>query len=520
MDNQPGQHKKAISQLNFLTRLVFSFVTSLAVLWPTSPWYYPFPTRDSGVFLYTGWRILNGEIPYLQVWDHKPPLVYLINAIGLGLSGESFWGVWLVRLFCLAFAVYILFLLLEKYFGTLVAILTSIVWVSNLPPILGQGNFTTEYTIPLQALALFLVALAFEKRDKPFPRYFMIGILGGLAFLTKQTSIGIWLAIGLFLIIDTVTKKKFKSNFLRFSGLAAGSLLVIALTFVGFNLLKALPEFWDQAFSFNFAYVSPGETSFFNRLFQAINPAELGSIALYYLGGFGAITGIFIYLNRSKQSKLTTLHGLILVGQLDLLFESLLTNLAYDTFEHYYLTFIPILTFFCGLLLSQLSEFKIWDVKNKKVHQRGFLILITLFSIFPLINTWKTSLTKPDYHVNEMVIKYVLDQTEPDDPILIWGAETTINFYTKRAAPTRYVYQYPLLVLGYATQQKVLEFFDDLLENPPEILVDSNRSDMPFFIFAVESELIEEKKHALLSLYTQVPDIDGWKIYQLSGSNP
>lgn len=520
MDVQSARHPKKTTVFGYLTRMFFSLVMALSVLWPTSPWYYPFPTRDSGVFLYTGWRILNGDLPYLQVWDHKPPLVYLINAIGLGLSGESFWGVWLVRLFCLAFAVYITWLLLEKYFGSLIAILTSIVWVANLPPILGQGNFTTEYTIPLQALALYLTVQAFEKHDKSFIRYFLIGILGGLAFMTKQTSVGIWLAIGLFLLIDGFINKQLKPNFLRLSGLATGSLLVIALTLVGFNSLKALPDFWDQAFLFNFAYINPGETNFFNRLFQLINPAELKGIALYYLGSLGSIAGIFIYLNRSKHSKLAPLHGLILIGLLDLLIETVFTHLPGLTFSHYYLTFFPILTFFCGLLFSQLSELKIWDSKYKRSQQRVFLILVTFFSIFPLFNTWQTSLTKPDYRVNEMLIKHVLDQTEPNDPILIWGAETMINFYTKRAAPTRYVYQYSLLVLGYTTEKKVLEFLDDLLETPPVLLVDSMRSDMPFFIFAVESALIEEKKEALLSLYTEIPEIDGWKVYQLIGSNP
>lgn len=520
MDVQSATHPTESAKIGILTRALFSVLTALSVLWPTSPWYYPFPARDSGVFLYTGWRILNGEIPYLQVWDHKPPLVYLINAIGLGLSGESFWGVWLVRLFCLSFTVYFSCLLLEKYFGSLVAMLTSIIWVSNLPPILGQGNFTTEYTIPLQVLALYLTALAFEKHNKSFLHFFMIGILGGLAFMTKQTSIGLWLAIGLFLLIEGFTNKKLKSNMLRFFGLAVGSLLVIALTFVVFSALKALPDFWNQAFLFNFSYISAPETTFFSRIIHLFNPAELGGIALYYLGGLGVITGIFLLLNRSKHSKLTPLNALILLGVVDLLIETGLTNLPGKTYSHYYLTFFPLLAFFCGLFFSQLSELKIWHPKNKIVHQQAFLILITLFSTFPLLNTWETSLTKPDYRVNEMLIKYVLDQTEIDDPILIWGAETTINFYTKRAAPTRYVYQYPLIVLGYTTQKKVLEFFDDLLENPPVILVDTNRSDMPLFIFAVESELIEEKKEALLSLYTQVPDIDGWKVYQLSSSTP
>ncbi len=520
MHLQSGNHATKTTAVGFLTRAFFSFVMSLAVLWPTSPWYYPFPTRDSGVFLYTGWRMLNGEIPYLQVWDHKPPLVYLINAIGLGLSGESFWGVWLVRLFCLTFAVYITWLLLEKYFGSLVATLASIVWVANLPPILGQGNFTTEYTIPLQALALYLTALAFEKQNKPFLRYLVIGTLGGLAFMTKQTSIGIWLAAGTFLLIDATANKKLKPNLIRLSGLSTGSLLVIALTFLGFNSIKALPEFWDQAFLFNFSYIAPYETPFLTRLIQLFNPGELGGVALYYLGGLGAMAGIFIYLNRAKHSKLTPLYGMILVGLLDVIIETVFTNLPVKTFNHYYLTFFPVLTFFCALLLSQLSSLKIWDSRNKSSHQRAFLVLITLFSVFPLIKNWETSLTKPDYRVNEVLIQHILDQTEPGDPILVWGAESMINFYTKRAASTRYVYQYALVEPGYTTEEKVLEFLDDLLENPPVLLADSMRPDMLFFEFAVSSDQIEQKTEEVLRLYGSATEIDGWLVYQLAASTP
>lgn len=515
MDVQSVLQPKKHAPFSFLTRGLLSFILALAVLWPTSPWYYPFPTRDSGVFLYTGWRILNGEIPYLQVWDHKPPLVYLINAIGLGLSGESFWGVWLVRLFCLSFAVYITWLLLEKYFGSLVATLTSIIWVANLPPILGQGNFTTEYTIPLQALALYLAAFAFEKRDKSFLRYFMIGILGGLAFMTKQTSIGLWLAIGLYLLIDGFTNKQFKSNLPRLSGLAAGSSLVIAITFVSFYALEGFSDFWDQAFLFNFGYIAPGETNFFIRFLQLLNPAELGGIAIYYLGGISAIAGFFLYLNRSKHSKLAPLYGLILLGLLDLVIEMILTNLPVDTFNHYYLTFFPVLTFFCGLLFYKLSELKIWDSKNKKSHQRTFLVLLTIFSALPLANTWAKSLTNPEYHENEVLIKHILDQTEPENSVLIWGAETMINFYTKRVSPTRYVYQYALVAPGYTTEEKVIEFLDDLLKNQPILLVDSNRTDMPFFKFAVNSELIEQKTGEVLSQYVNPTEMDGWTVYQL-----
>ena len=51
------------------------------VLITTSPICQAVPGKDSGVFLYIGDRILNGEIPYRDVWDHKPPAIYYFDLI-------------------------------------------------------------------------------------------------------------------------------------------------------------------------------------------------------------------------------------------------------------------------------------------------------------------------------------------------------------------------------------------------------------------------------------------------------
>ena len=51
---------------------------------------------DSTVFLYIGRLILHGGIPYRDAFDHKGPLVYLLDAAGLAIHGV--FGVWLLEL--------------------------------------------------------------------------------------------------------------------------------------------------------------------------------------------------------------------------------------------------------------------------------------------------------------------------------------------------------------------------------------------------------------------------------------
>src|SRR5687768_18415163 len=74
--------------------VLVSFFGTLMALFPSNPTNMTLPSRDSGVFLYVGWRLLNGDIPYRDVWDHKPPLIYFVDALGIALTPASPWGVW------------------------------------------------------------------------------------------------------------------------------------------------------------------------------------------------------------------------------------------------------------------------------------------------------------------------------------------------------------------------------------------------------------------------------------------
>ena len=58
------------------------------------------PSEDEGVFLYIAHRIAAGGMPYRDVWDHKPPGVYLLDL----LAGADEWGVFVLQATLLAAA--------------------------------------------------------------------------------------------------------------------------------------------------------------------------------------------------------------------------------------------------------------------------------------------------------------------------------------------------------------------------------------------------------------------------------
>ena len=116
--------------------VLVSLIGSLVALFPSNPQNMTLPSRDSGVFLYTGWRLLNGDIPYRDVWDHKPPLIYFVDALGLSLAPDSLWGIWILQFVFIFLTLLLVYRLLDREFGIYAALASTVVLTSGLLTIL------------------------------------------------------------------------------------------------------------------------------------------------------------------------------------------------------------------------------------------------------------------------------------------------------------------------------------------------------------------------------------------------
>ena len=65
---------------------------------PAAPSLTQIPNIDYSIFQYVGERIREGQLPYRDVFDHKPPLIFYLDALGLTLGGGSRWGIWALQL--------------------------------------------------------------------------------------------------------------------------------------------------------------------------------------------------------------------------------------------------------------------------------------------------------------------------------------------------------------------------------------------------------------------------------------
>ncbi len=499
---------------NLFTWVSESFVVllgSLFVLLPISPANAAYSYRDSGVFLYMGWRILHGEVPYIHVWDHKPPVIYYLNALGLGLANNSVWGVWVIQLLFLFTATFIGYKLLKGLFGLYPAIVSTFTWLLALVFIIQGGNLTTAYTLPLQFGALFLFFLSLQKTNR-LGYFLAIGIFGGLAFFTKQTVISIWLAIILITLFQGIKHKTIRRSLFQVMMIIAGYLLMAVIFFGYFYYRGALGEFWDAAFLYNFAYSIRKVSGLNARLLSIFNLSSITKTGIFHLSAVGVVIFLFLFPKKVLDARIKTVLSAAVIA---LPLEILLINAPGTTFPHYFMSIFPILALFTGLLFYVVMN-AIEPLKKQGLQIIG-LTLLTIGLLFSgSFIDYRNNNRSLQGRINEPAIQYILERTAPDDMILVWGAETMVNFYARRVSPTRFVYQYPLYRIEYTTEEMVTEFLDDIIANQPKLIFNSWGKHAPIFVFPVENEAINQKLDYIKSIYVVVDGVNSWQVFQLS----
>lgn len=489
--------------------LVLLFVLMVAL--PISPLNSPFTYRDSGVFLYTGWRILNGALPYVDVWDHKPPVIYYINALGLALSNNSVLGVWVIELIALFLAAMLGFQLIKKMFGYHPAILGTFIWLLTLFFIIQGGNLTTEYILPLQFGTLASLYAA-RKNEEKVIYYLIIGLLGGIAFFTKQTAIALWLAIVIYWFLKGLMEQSFKQSLKVIAIVFAGALLIPLIFVIYFLLHQAMSEFWDAAFLYNFVYSIRKASGLKEWLLNFLDFSDLTRTGLLQIAFIG-ITAFFAVSNRKKLSDPT--QSLMMVVVIAFPLELLLINAPGSTFPHYFMTLLPVLAVLAAFVFYLIDT---WIGESKPFQLTHWVWTLSVIGLLAVgsVRDYRNIALGLQARIHEPAIQYICTHTDEEDMVLMWGAETMVNFFAKRVSPTRYAYQYALGREAYVTEARVIEFLDDILNNEPALIINTQDKFTPLFIFPITSAAIEEKAALARSRYVVVDEIENdWEVFRI-----
>jgi hypothetical protein len=514
----------------------------LAVLMPQNPAYQPLPGRDSGVYLYTATQILEGRVPYRDVWDHKGPLIYYIDALGLWAGQGSLWGVWLLEALLLWCAALLGYAVMRQAFGNIGAAFGSLLWLAALPFLSGRGNHTEEYAIPLQFAAIYLFWRSEEGRL--FLYLFLTGIAFALSFLLRPNNVGVPLSIAILVALRACRNSgvgrsvaaRLKrptldslpaSLFTAYAALILGAAVIGLVTVIYFAASGALRDLADAAFRYNLIYSSA--QSFHERLDAAFSGLALLSrgwgLATVALTAW-AVAWFYAWSRPRACGRCLSLLHLALIG---LPVELLLSSVSGFTYPHYYMTWLPICAMLAGFFAHVvLTEF---SAPLKYVWLAGVIFAVGLVPFRDAVSLDLRSFRAViDSHFavrNSPEIERLRELA--DRYLIVWGAEAELNFVTNRASPSRYVYQYPFFSSRYVTPAMIRAFRQDIADKKP-LIVDASSSSLSPRMPPIRSS--DKKDDPAISAelssvfefvesnYAQITVIQpqGWPVYRYVGT--
>ncbi|NPV76153.1 MAG: hypothetical protein HPY59_07230 [Anaerolineae bacterium] len=236
---------------------ITALVLTVLVMLPILPVIQQTPEKNSGMFLYTAQQMVEGKKLYKEVWDHKPPLIFAINSLGLILGKGSLWGIWGIQfLFCFL-VVFLILVTLNRFFSAFTAAFSVVCAMAALMMVNHGGNYSENYGLLFQAGVFWLALHAGKTYRKTGRLYLAAGVLAGLAFMLKQNLIGFGLALGIYLILREIFRKT-PHQWQDVLGLVSGFGLTMLLFFGYFYLRGVFVDFWDAAFRYNLAYTRLG----------------------------------------------------------------------------------------------------------------------------------------------------------------------------------------------------------------------------------------------------------------------
>ena len=259
--------------LRALLFLVSGLLWALFFSETTSPLYTDVG-YDSAMFQTIGKYWAQGWLPYVNLFDHKGPLIFFINAVGYAVCGRT--GVFFLEVLTLAVSERLAFeLLCEAKLPRAGALIAS----AFLPFVIAmnwqEGNTTEEYILPL-LFASYLLMLRWcvgAERGDFLHRAgyaFVYGLSFAFALLTRVTNaLGVCLGVA-FIVITLIVKREWKNLFANAGMFILGAAVLIAPFCIYFAAHGALYDMWYGTLLFNLDYEANSATVFGRSLIDII----------------------------------------------------------------------------------------------------------------------------------------------------------------------------------------------------------------------------------------------------------
>ena len=433
--------------------------------------------RDEGAYAYVAQQSLEGSVPYRDVFDHKPPGVYLAYLVPIAVAGRSVAAIHVTAYLATVVSALFLFLAARKLAGPLAASCTALVFaVLTIGPSWQATAANTEHFMLVPMTASFWCLLKAEESDRG--RWWVTaGALAAAACWVKPVA----LTHAVFLAILAVVRgmrwtPRQPARRLARAGLWAftGGLVVTLVGAASLGAMGAWSDFLDSVVSYNAAYVREVPFSVGWRLLRA----ELLGQAPALWAIVVAAAAAMLDFRRGRRAGAALLLGAFASSAAGL-------SVGGRFAPHYFLQAAPALAAAAGLAMSRailalgaplrgglfvsVAAFVALGVVGPGlIHDARFFFRDT-----PEEKVRSLYGTNP-FDVSGAIAARVRATTQPNDTVLIYGSEAEILFLAGRRSATRYIVFYPLTSAGPRALLRQREAWEEIEKSRPRVVLVTN----------------------------------------------
>lgn len=441
--------------------------------------------RDESAYAYIGKNILDGKLPYRDIYEMKPPLLLYSYAALVAIFGYSLSGLhWAALVMTFWNAAWVM-AIGGRFFGRFYGFAAGLCYV-----FLTANPFTCALIAESELIVMGFVLpglyclLRWESaqvdensgNEHSSPWWlFSGGFLLACGVMVKQTGVFFFGAAALLLFLVFWAKQPRRLSFLIRSGtwLAAGALVPVASCLLLVYSLGVWEDFWFWNIKYMQTYASGLNRDLWTTAFEFnISLLTKNFVWYWFLGGLG-----FLML---LTSALTGRSRLLLLGLL--LCAVAAVTPGWRFYGHYWLQFLPVLALFMAALFYHFERGLARAIPKLNLRP-AMAVLLSVALLVPVLQ-YAPTLFKGDvqrlirsmfpgnpYAEDQVLAGVIAAKLQPEDRIAVLGSEPQYYIYLNREAPSKHFYMaFSMRPIpeSEAWQQETL---DSILSQKPRFIV-------------------------------------------------
>lgn len=231
--------------------------------------------RDESTFILMGQSWVDGHLPYMELWDLKPPITFLFFAAIIYVFGKSFVAIRLFGALLIAITAFYSYKIAITATTKKVGFWSAIACVSLLSLFGSLQGVMSEHI----GMAFFVPGLYLFLKKRENHWYFVAGLLMGLALMTKLNMAYVVFLLGIYLFWKYAKKKEYTIGVTKCLLFGFGIVLIVFSTFLPYYLNGNPMVWWNSVVMASLEYANASKTSLLKFV-----PMTLFMAVFFFLG--------------------------------------------------------------------------------------------------------------------------------------------------------------------------------------------------------------------------------------------